>query len=400
MKVSIQNPIDQPKGENRLLEQLRGNLESDQFDAFRFIVAFAKIGPFLRLESVIKEWTNKGKKIEAVFGIDEKGTSFQALEFALKNFTATYIAHFSKHSFSSTFHPKMYIFTGLESGLAYIGSNNFTVGGLETNAESNIKIDFEIAGDEGFAKDIKNSWDSTLEVSRKLDESFLKELLDSGLVIDEREMIGRKLAANRLFKPTIEVKLPSFPLIAVRPPSSIPKTSLVRQTIKKIGDAGRIVEITTQALVIQIIPHVNGEILLSKLAVDQNPDFFGWPFTGKTIPKKATNPSYPQREPDPIVSITLYDSNDQTVFDIPSYSLNTVYYETKSEIRITVPQEVIKNAPPYSIMVINQNAVDEGLDYGIEVFVPGSSSYEKYLAICNQELPSGGKDIPRKFGWV
>src|SRR3989344_6735571 len=175
MKISIQNPIDQPKGDNRLLEQLRENLGNDQFDTFQFITAFAKKSPFLKLEPIVKEWIGRGKKIEAIFGVDQNGTSLQALEFALNNFTSTYIVHFAKHSLGSIFHPKMYIFTGARTGLAYIGSNNFTVGGLETNAEANIKIDFEVATDTEFSADIKNSWNSTFEVSRKLNGVLLKE---------------------------------------------------------------------------------------------------------------------------------------------------------------------------------------------------------------------------------
>ncbi len=362
-------------------------------------MAFAKIGPFLRLEETIKTWIGRGKKIEAIFGIDEKGTSLQALDFALRNFTVTHIARFSKHSFNSTFHPKVYIFTGNEKGVAYIGSNNFTVGGLETNAESNVKVEFDINADQEFTSNIQATWNSTFEVSRKLDESLLSELLESGLILDEKEMTARRMAVGKMAKTSETKAQPEFPVVLTRPPSPIPKKLLI-EVAPAIKDGEIEVRPVTEALVIQIIPHQNGEILLSKLAVDQNPEFFGWPFTGKTVPKKETNPSYPQREPDPVVNIAVYDTSDKRVFEAREYSLNTVYYETKSEIRITVPQEVIKNTPEYSVLVMSQNAVDEGLDYDIEIFIPGSSMYEKYLASCNQSLPTGGRDVARRFGWI
>lgn len=231
MKISIQNPIDQPKGDNRLLEQLRENLGNDQFDTFQFITAFAQSNPFLKLEPIIKEWIGKGKKIEVIFGVDQNGTSLQALEFALNNFTSTHVVHFAKHSFGPIFHPKMYIFTGAQTGLVYIGSNNFTVGGLETNAEANIRIDFEVVTDREFSVDIKNSWYSTLEVSRKLNEALLKELVDCGLVIDEREMVGRRLATNRLLEPSVKVRPPVFPTITMRSASVSAGIPLSREVV-------------------------------------------------------------------------------------------------------------------------------------------------------------------------
>jgi hypothetical protein len=86
-RFSIQKPTDQPAGRNRLLDMLRHALSQKEFADFRLMVAFAKAGPLYRLESAIKSWIDAGKSIHAIFGVDECGTSKEALEFALTYFT-------------------------------------------------------------------------------------------------------------------------------------------------------------------------------------------------------------------------------------------------------------------------------------------------------------------------
>jgi hypothetical protein len=152
--------------------------------------------------------------------------------------------------------------------------------------------------------------------------------------------------------------------------------------------------------VIQIVPHDNGEVFLSKRAADQNPDFFGFPFSGRTTPKKLTNPAYPQREPDPIVNLIVYDSAGTVIVRLPRLALNTVYYESKSEIRITVPPEVVRAVPHYSILVMKQSPQGSNYDYDMEIFPPNNPQFGSYLLVCNQTLPSGGKVQPRRMGWI
>ena len=78
--VKFMKPTDQPTGVQRLLGIIRKYLEADEFDKFRFVVAFER-SVLIRLEKSIALWKEKGNKIEAIIGIDAKGTSKQALEF-------------------------------------------------------------------------------------------------------------------------------------------------------------------------------------------------------------------------------------------------------------------------------------------------------------------------------
>jgi hypothetical protein len=141
-------------------------------------------------------------------------------------------------------------------------------------------------------------------------------------------------------------------------------------------------------------------VFLSKTAINQNPDFFGFPFTGRTKPKFPSNPAYPQRVPDPLVNINVYGATDKRVLRLARFALNTVYYKTKAEIRITMPPDVVKNTAPYSILLMRQPAEGADYDYDMDIFQPGSPQFDAYLEACNQRLPSGGKPAPRRMGWL
>lgn len=405
--ISIQSPIDQPTGKSRLLTGLIECLETEEYTKFRLIVAFAKVGPLLRLEEKLKAWADAGKQVEAIYGIDEKGTSIEALEFSMKHFSSVHIAHVKAGAFNPTFHPKIYHFEGPEKSRLYIGSNNLTVGGVESNSETNICLDFAHADDGDLLDKAHEMWDSTLTFSKGLDEELLSQLADSGMVVSEKVMrksraVAKKIAAEQQGgSGGIAI---DFPRIKVVPPSALPKSTLARAPQEAVSQQTEqeheaFVGASTEGLVIQISPHHNGEVFLSKLAIDQNRDFFEFPFAGQTTPKIASNPSYPQRDPDPIVDINLYDTTGTLSLTIKDFGLNTVYYETKSEIRITVPQEVVQSTPPFSVLVMSRPEM-VSKDYVLDIYVPGSARYDSYLAACNQQMPSGGNAQPRKFGWL
>lgn len=405
--VTFLNPADQPTGKHRLINELKACLDYDNFSNFKLAVAFAKVGPLLRLESQIIQWRKQGKSIDAIFGIDHLGTSLQALEFALNNFDNVYITH----SKISTFHPKLYLFHGEREAVCYYGSHNLTVGGTETNFEGGVKLQFDLTTEEEFFNDALNSWSSllpaNLSATNKLDQQLLKEIINQGLLLDEVSSIRRQSKTHSNIEKKDENRETKnlFGSFYTKPASPLPKNSLLKVREKKeavdivpteIPDRIQPVE----SLIIQIVPHHNGEVFLSKIAVNQNPDFFGFPFTGQTVPKKSQNKSYPQREPDPIVNFYVFDENGNLTISKENHPLNMVYYSLKSEIRITFPPEVLRVSPPYSIMVMSPAKESATYDYQIEIFAPGSEKYEDLLTACNQTLPSGGSPQARKMGWI
>ena len=385
-RFSLIRPLDQPTGTRRLLHDLEAALDDDRFTALRLIAAYAKSGPLLRLQPRLAAWRRAGKTVEAVLGIDQRGTSQEALRLALDLFDRTCVTHQQP----VTFHPKIYFFTGSGHARVFIGSNNLTVGGTETNYEAAVQIDIDLPVDAADLEVFEGAWTDLLPpacpATFPLDAAALDRLVAAGLVVDERAMrAGRPhgdaaafgTARGQLFRGGVRV-LPESPL----PLRGVAAGDVPRHA------AGR--------LAIQIKPHHNGEIFLSVTAAMQNPAFFDWPFTGRTTPKKPGNPSYPQRVPDPIANVAVYGAALSPALTLNRYLLNTVYYEKKREIRITAAP-LVPIVPDYSIMILERSDV-EGVDYEITIHRPDSPDHGIWLARCNQRMPGGGRP-PRRFGW-
>jgi HKD family nuclease len=394
--------VDQFSGVDRLLERLKTHLQNDALSHLRLAVAFAKIGPLLRLLELLQTWMERGSTTEAIFGVDQRGTSRDALEFALKYFDKTYVTHTRA---DSTFHPKFYLFYGDRLAVCIYGSHNLTVGGMETNLEGGIQIEMERPQDESVFQEAQSCWTAllpeTCRMTRVLDRELLESLLRRGLVLDEKLMRAAPVGGEGV-KATPPAPVELFPRVTPRPPSPIPRPALWGEEDRWPRAAARTRRtahtLPTGALVIQIVPHHNGEVFLSKGAVSENPPFFGFPFAGRTVPKKRGNPSYPQRIPDPIVNVSVFGRGEEPIVARSDYGLNTVYYERKSEIRITFSPDLTRAIRPYAVMVMR--LADQPYDYEIDVFNPESPLYEQFLSVCNETLPSGGALRARKYGWL
>jgi len=420
------SPADQPKGVFRLIDWIESNFLSNHYNIFKCLVAFAKIKPFYKLHTSIQKWRSRGNHSEAVIGIDHKGTSYQALQYVFANFDSVNILHADY----STFHPKLYIFQGPKKATAYYGSSNFTTGGLETNFEGGVIIDYIFPEDQAEFNALLKSYNSVALMSSitcltPLTLTKLNDLKSSGVLLDE---------SQKQKVPRDPVSLTSHPVFRdfiIKPARPIPRSVMAEAAASAGIDTGTkktsktksrktepipslattkdssqiVIPVLTDGFVIQVIPHHNGEILLSKAAIEQNKPFFGFPFTGKTIPKKAGNPTYPQREPDPIVNIGVFNSTGMLVNTEENYHLNTIYYEKKSEIRITITPSILNAldvasiTTNYPILVMRLSTV-EGCDYDLDFYKDGSQAYRDYLSVCDQTLPSGGKQVPRKMGWI
>ena len=401
--ISLIAPLDQPTGRSRLLRHLIDGLQERQFSQFKFIVAFAKAGPLLRMQSVIEASLSRGMRIEAIFGVDQQGTSAQALRFALDRFNNVYIIREP----NLTFHPKMYEFEGSAAARLYVGSNNLTVGGTETNFETAMRLDFVLPEDAANLQLFTDCWNEMMPTvcpaTKRLTEALLSELILDGTVPDETVMRRTAVASAtgrsipRAPRSGLRVK-PASPLPARRAIRTPAPTITASHTRSATAAAVQTVSdpYAAHGFAIQIKPHHNGEIFLSVTAVFQNPQFFGWPFTGLTVPKRGTNTAYPQLTPDPHVKVIVYGSSLTPILELSDYALNTVYYERKSEIRITA-SPLVGIVPDYSVMIIRESEAST-LDYEITIHTPASPDYSAWVAACNQSMPSGGR-TPRKFGW-
>lgn len=398
---SLITPLDQPLGNRRLLDDLKTSLANPEFQNFRLIVAYAKSGPLIRLQSALSSWRKRGNALSALIGLDQQGTSKEALALALSYFDSVYVTR----EYGITFHPKIYLFSGSTRADAYIGSNNLTVGGTEKNFESAVHLTLSLPADNASLAVVNRMWDELMPAAcpatELLTPILLAKLESDGVVVDEATLRSRGGGSDAARVGRGHSGPRSG--LHVRPESPLPRSALGDPRAAKAAKSPAAVAPVPAAqpgmvrgFAIQIKPHHNGEILLSVTAALQNPAFFYWPFTGTTVPKKAGNPSYPQLDPDPVVNILVYGAAPTPVLVLSKYDLNTVYYTRKSEIRITA-SPLVSVVPEYSVMIIEPSD-EPGTTWEIVIHRPDSPDYASWLSACNQSLPGGGA-LPRKCGW-
>lgn len=400
MDLEFLKPLDGPTGTRRLIDIIKSCLESDNFLQFRAAVAFSKSGLIIRLRSFLLRWREAQKNAQIILGIDHRGTTKEALENAIGIFDAVYITHNPMPN--CTFHPKIYIFYGPQSAKVIFGSHNLTVGGFETNYESGIVLNLSLPEEQGCLEEALECWNELLPENCQntilLTNELINRLNTEGFLANESSTSSGR-AGTTYRSGNLQTNI--FPAVPPVSPTSIPRRTRRRRVPRRRRP---VIEILppegARVLVIQIIPHHNGEIFLSKIALNQNPDFFGWPFTGRTIPKKPENPSYPQREPDPSALLSLYDNSGTRIHQVDIPNLNMVYYERKVDIRITITPSLARQIPLYSILVMSQGPEGSGFDYILDVYFPNSRTYQSYLQSCNITLPSGGKPVARVMGWI
>ena len=132
----------------------------------------------------LERFVHNGGRVEAVIGIDSKGTSEKALRL-LSQFIGKKELFLYHNPSDGTFHPKFYILKCGTHASVIIGSSNLTAGGLANNFEINVGIDLDLrdAEDNSFFTHCKR-------VFNKVKSSPSSELLnDLNLVTLSREGI-------------------------------------------------------------------------------------------------------------------------------------------------------------------------------------------------------------------
>lgn len=171
-------------------KELIKQFESQRYDSFTCLVAFASYGGVSAFTKYINEGKQRGMKIKVILGVDQKGTSKEALEEVLNWGVDAQIYHTDSRNI---FHPKVYLFENVDIFTLIVGSNNLTVPGLVQNVECSLLI-----------KDIKSNpvhrkfyeyWKAILDGSEVNLYPITQELIDNlfadKVVLSEKERVER-----------------------------------------------------------------------------------------------------------------------------------------------------------------------------------------------------------------
>lgn len=135
------------------MQRLIDELMSGKWKQFRAAVAFVRTSGnnAVLLDSLRAFGSEPGNILELTFGADLFGGSSPASEYAAVERLLSSIGDLPGarvhlyHEPGRTFHPKMYLFSDEEAGraLVFIGSSNWSVGGMVGNVEANVAVELE-----------------------------------------------------------------------------------------------------------------------------------------------------------------------------------------------------------------------------------------------------------------
>jgi HKD family nuclease len=178
------------KADTSVGKELIKLFESKRYDSFTCLVAFASYGGVSALTQYINEGKQRGMKIKVILGIDQKGTSKEALEEVLKWGIDARIYHTNS---KNIFHPKVYLFENVDIFTLIVGSNNLTVPGLVQNVECSLLI--KDIRSNPVHRDFYEYWKSILDGSEVNLYPISQELIDylfaNKIVTSEIERVER-----------------------------------------------------------------------------------------------------------------------------------------------------------------------------------------------------------------
>lgn len=184
-------------------KELIEQFNSKRYDSFTCLVAFASYGGISALTPYILAEKERGVKVKIILGIDQKGTSKEALEEVLSWEVEAKIYHTQS---VNIFHPKIYLFENTDIFTLIVGSNNLTTMGLVKNIECSLLIK-DTKGEHTVHNDFYVYWKSILDgvdvnlmpITQKLiDELYAEKLLPTESERTEKYDNGRDRDTNTL----------------------------------------------------------------------------------------------------------------------------------------------------------------------------------------------------------
>lgn len=200
MNITLLGQGYEPISNNSVGKYLIKFLADTDFHSFVGITAFASQAGVSGLSKHIAAAKKHLNIITIVTGVDQKGTSQEALEALLNLKINAFVFYQPSYTI---FHPKIYLFEGADKSELIIGSSNLTSQGLFTNVEASllISIDNSVEADRNVVEQLKayfkGIFDFTDPNLKKLSKKIIADLVKAKVVPTEAE---RKAAQDKAEK--------------------------------------------------------------------------------------------------------------------------------------------------------------------------------------------------------
>lgn len=420
--------------------RLTDALADQQWTRLDAAVAFVKMSGVAHLAPPLQAFATRSQ-VRITVGIDQQGTSLEGLQnlwLVLGGASSElYVLQNPAGNPSPTFHPKLWLFRSETDALFICGSGNLTGGGLFTNYEAGVVLPLALDDPTLHAvASVLDQWsdESRPEVAR-VTANGMQAMHDAGELPSEAATrlatrlsktaraliagVGRGVrASSGLFRPAPVRSAPAIPTPPDLPappviPRPVPRLSAPRPTR---ADGARpaarhtrptpggspavpstdLVPLHDQLLIV-VNPRQKTEIYLAKAPLQDDPAFFGWPFLGRTTPRRPGSPAQPQPDPLPTADVIVYDAAGSVAgerYD-PDLKLWTYSFgeSANDDFRMTLTGGLHRLVLDGSVLVMTRQPAN-GSDYKIEIYPPGHPQYAALLAACSETLPGG-----RHYGW-
>ncbi len=148
--------------ENAVGKLLISNIESGKYDEITIFSAFASRSAIKVLQGVLLKNNFNTGKVRIIVGIDQGGTSKEALLELLNIHNAKVYIYYQQETI--IFHPKIYLFEGVNHSELIVGSSNLTLNGLFRNVESSIRVNGSVNDMKTVVKSVKTYYSSLFDV--------------------------------------------------------------------------------------------------------------------------------------------------------------------------------------------------------------------------------------------
>jgi HKD family nuclease len=171
------------------------------WDDVDMAVAWVRRSGTSHINGAVRQFLARGGKMRVTVGVDIENTSVEGLEDLLGWESAGDIrTHVHHNEATSTFHPKVYLFSNARHARLIVGSNNLTEAGLYINSEAGLSVDGP-RSDTVFVsvRTALQGWrDESTGLAKSLDQSLLDELQRRHYVYPESHLRARRRDASKL----------------------------------------------------------------------------------------------------------------------------------------------------------------------------------------------------------
>lgn len=376
------------------------------------ISAFANYQGLIRLIPRIKQSINDGCTFHFIIGIDQHGTTSEALRAILSLQADAKVV--KNRRVGHTFHPKVYLFEAEKKAVVCLGSSNLTEGGIYRNYEANIIISYELTGPDnvsyGQHKDALSPFLNPIgSKTIQLTENVITSLESRGDIISELQKRELAKKIRKSSRPTGAFPISPFGVEDIPPPPPLPE-----QFVRKVLDSAhkrRPRKEGSDKLTVGLEPvqlfqcnafymHLNklqgqtipGEARIPIAAREVAEKFWGWPdkyFTEtRTAGKHPRN--YQTWKPKWRI-IDMSNPSEVYVDEVRMYE-----YEDSQDFRFYSRRLVSMGADELDIVRITKLSPTEGVAFQCELTKKDSQIYNEWDSYCNIPI----RNSNRRFGFA